>query len=277
MKTLPFNRQIGDPVFFPVHRVAGYRAAHGGHMNTDLVCSAGFQSESDKTEPGKIFEHLPVGYRLTATLLQNSHFFPVNRVATDGRGHASGSAAGHAGKKSEIDFFNRSPLELFDQTLMGKIIFRHNHNARGVFIQPVHDAGTQFPADAGQIPAVVQKAMDQRSLEMAVGGVDNKTGRLGEHNDILILMQNRKIKFLGDKGSRLGRRQPDEDCLPCPHPVAGFSHGVINENIAGADEMLNTGAGQFAAGVKVVDKQIKPLAGQVRGNNKMKIILPGVG
>ena len=79
--------------------------------------------------------------------------------------------------------------ELRGQRPMGPIVLRYDHQAGGVFVEPVHDAGTPHAADAGQaLPAMGDQRIDQRAGPMAGRRMDHKAAGLIDDDDIVVLI-----------------------------------------------------------------------------------------
>ena len=65
-----------------------------------------------------------------------------------------------------------------------------DHDAGSVLVQPMHNAGPLFAADARQvIPCMGQKRIDQRAILIARGGMHHQARGFVEHDQIRILMQ----------------------------------------------------------------------------------------
>jgi hypothetical protein len=79
-------------------------------------------------------------------------------------------------------------LPLTSQRAMGRVVLGHKEQARSVFVQPVHDSWTLYSTDRGEFGERGQKAMDQRSVRVSRRRVDGNAGRLVDHSDILVLV-----------------------------------------------------------------------------------------
>ena len=76
-----------------------------------------------------------------------------------------------------------------------------DHDAGGVLVQPVHDAGAAFAADAGEaVAAMGDEGVDQRAVRVAGGGVDDQAGGLVQHQQIGVLVEDGERQVLALSG-----------------------------------------------------------------------------
>lgn len=74
----------GGSFFIPsVYRISDHRISHGGHMNADLVGSAGMNLNFEKGCIQKSFPDLPLRDSLAASAAVNGHFFPIRGMPAD--------------------------------------------------------------------------------------------------------------------------------------------------------------------------------------------------
>ncbi len=100
---------------------------------------------------------------------------------------------------------------------MGGVGLGHHHQAGGVLVEPVHDAGPLDAADAGQaVAAMGDQRVDQRALGVAGGRMHHQARRLVDHDQRVVLVDDIERDRLARGLGRLGRRQRDGD------GVAGF-------------------------------------------------------
>ena len=87
-----------------------------------------------------------------------------------------------------------------------------HHDAGGVLVQPMHDAGPALAADAGELLAAMrQQGVDQRAVLVAGGGMHDQPGGLVEHDQVGVLVEDgERDRLRLGRGGR-GRRQV-EDC-----------------------------------------------------------------
>ena len=71
---------------------------------------------------------------------------------------------------------------------MGFVIFGNDHDAAGILIQPVHDAGADHPVDARQVLTVKQQRIDQRARIMSRRRMHYHASGFIEHDHIFIFI-----------------------------------------------------------------------------------------
>ena len=136
-------------------------------------------------------------------------------------------------------------LELPLQKIKGRLSLGHDHDARGIPVQAVHDARAAFPADAAKIAAVVQDRVDEGSVRVPRGGMHDKTGGLVQHEQFGILKEDGERDILRQGvGSAVGRDLQD-GAHASPHPTAVVcERHVIQQDGAGGNELLDARAGE---------------------------------
>jgi hypothetical protein len=88
-------------------------------------------------------------------------------------------------------FFSDSPIF----KLQGKVTKRffmlgHNHDTRGVLVQPVDNSGASLSSDALQVRTVMEKGVDQGASRITSGRMNHHARGFIDDNKILILMKN---------------------------------------------------------------------------------------
>ncbi len=112
---------------------------------------------------------------------------------------------------------------------MGEICLGSDEYTRGVLVEPMHDAGTLYPTNSGELTAVRQQRVDKRSRIDPSGGVDNHTGGFVYNNQAGIFVQNIKWDLfrLGFfQGTRFGENA--SDLIACSEFVAGLAHFAVD-------------------------------------------------
>ena len=77
----------------------------------------------------------------------------------------------------------------------------------------MHDAGTQFAADAAQVVNVMQQRIHQRAARVSGGRVHDHASRLVDDHEIGVLVKDRKRKILGKRSTRRRLRDLDGERL----------------------------------------------------------------
>jgi hypothetical protein len=129
---------------------------------------------------------------------------------------------------------------------MGEICLGSDEYTRGVFVEPMHDAGTLYPTDSGELTAVRQQRVDKCSRIDPSGGVDNHTGGFVYNNQAGIFVQNIKRDWFGlgfFQGAGFG--ESESDLIAGSEFVTGLAHFAVDRYMAIADQFLNVRSGQL--------------------------------
>ena len=181
-----------------VHRIAGQRMARFAHVHADLVGAAGFQRAFDIAVVAVALQHFDVGNGFFAAEFDHRHFQAVVRVAADGgvdfavKGH---DAVGHRA----VNTLDAAVLQLLHQMVLRRQGFGHHHQAAGVFVEPVDDAGARHLRERGTMR---QQAVEQRARPVARRRMHHQTGRLVEHDHAVVFIHNVQRHRFGGKGQR---------------------------------------------------------------------------
>lgn len=139
MKKLPV--EIKSLLFVAVRFVAH----HGMHkvlgVHSYLMSSAGVQPEFRKAVVLEPFQDFVVGDRLS-TAVRDSHKFSVSVASRYKSGDAPLVVFKIAFEQCKVFLDDSIRGNLFGQFEVRPIVFRYNHNARRIFVQPMHNAGT---------------------------------------------------------------------------------------------------------------------------------------
>ncbi len=136
-------------IFPAIDGIPGTWRRKGSHVYPDLIGAAGFQAKLKESQPlGKTLQNPPVGHGLAA-ILPNGHFFPMDGMTANGQINPAGLPDRPAIDQGLIELFHLPPLELVGQSLVGKIGFGNHHDAGGVLIKAMDDAGPQFSIHPG--------------------------------------------------------------------------------------------------------------------------------
>ena len=157
-----------------VHFVTDKRMAKMFEVHADLVCAAGVQRAFDERASGEFLQNAVVGAGGAAAFAgEHGHFFAMDRMASDRAFDDAAFLAELAGRNREIDFRDFASGELPRECAVGDIVFGGDETAARFLIQPMHDAGPLFAADAGETFAMVQQRIDECAVRVAGGGVDD--------------------------------------------------------------------------------------------------------
>src|SRR5262249_50808595 len=121
--------------------------------------------------PAIALQQLPMGDSLPAAFA-NRHAVAGDPVPVDWPVDRAARPLRRAPDKGQITALERPSFaamarELFRQAFVRAVVLGHHHQARGVLVEPVHDAGTPLAADARQACAAVRdQGVDQRAGPM---------------------------------------------------------------------------------------------------------------
>ena len=156
---------------------------------------------------------------------------------------------------------------------LGVIVLSGKHEARGIAIQAMHDAGTVLALHGAQVvdTAVIDQGIGKRAALMAMGRMAHQATLLGEHDEIVVLIANVERYGLGNHvGGIVRLRQIDRNAIAGTHGVLFGQAGLaIDGNGAALDQMR---AGR-ARGAAVIGAQIgvKTLTSGIVGNKNMDV------
>src|SRR5690625_91619 len=215
-----------------VQRVADQPVAGVRHVHADLVCTAGFQVALDQAVRAKTLAQAVMGDgMLAAAPFTHRLADAVARMPSDRRVH------GAAGDQGALDHGLVLPGHLVPrkhghQARVRGQRPRHHHQAGGVLVQAVHDARAR---QVGQRRIVVQQPVQQRAVGVAGARVHDQAGRLGQHQQVGILVADVQVHGLRAQGHfRLQLRLQDDD-LAAVHALARYGGGAVDMHAAGLD------------------------------------------
>ena len=122
---------------------------------------------------------------------------------------------------------------------MRGIILRHDHDARGILVQPMHNARPQLAIDAGQIPAVRHERIHERPARNAGRRMHHHAARLVHDDDVVILIKDIQGKHLRQDldRNRIGQRK--NDLFASRQLIVGLLRLAIDESLAGRNNFLD--------------------------------------
>src|ERR1035437_8333801 len=195
--------------------VAQDRMPDMGQMHSNLVGAAGLQGASqqagDRLAVGadRALERLPMGYRLAAAFA-HSAFVARLRMTVERSVDGAFRAGGRAPDQGEIAALDAAVGlvgELGAERAMGGVGLSNDHEAGGVLVEPVHDAGPLHAADAGQaVAAMGDQRIEQRASGVAGGGVHDQAPRFVYHDQRVVFIDDVKRDRLAPRVWALRRR-----------------------------------------------------------------------
>jgi len=92
---------------------------------------------------------------------------------------------------------------------VGSIVLGHYHEPGRVLVEAMHDPRPLDTTDARQVLAVMEQGVDQGARGVARGRMNDHPGRLVEHEEITVLVDDIQGYLLGLDLHRYGRRLVD--------------------------------------------------------------------
>ena len=140
--------------------------------------------------------------------------------------------------------------ELLGQALVGRVILGDDQQAAGVLVEPVHDAGALYAADARQaIAAMGDEGIDQGARLVAGAGVNHQPCGLVDHDQVLVFIDHGEGNGFGPGFGLPGWRNHRFHALARLQLVADFGCGnTLDRDLAFRDKPLKAGAADLGKG-----------------------------
>jgi hypothetical protein len=165
-------------------------------MDPNLVSASRENLAKNKRTIRFLGDDLEVSASFTAPF-DNGHFLAVNRMTSDRRDDLPAQTREFSGAPCEIELSNLSSCELPAQTHVRRIIFCHHKATTRLFVEPMHNARSQLPANAAQVPHMMQQGVDERSRPDSRTWMNDHSSRFVYHQKIFILEQDLQRNFFG--------------------------------------------------------------------------------
>ena len=137
------------------------------------------------------------------------------------------------------------PLELRRQFAVGFVVFRHDKQSAGLFVDPVDDSGAKRAVDPRKFaPAMVKQGVHQRPRRVARRGVDHHARRLVDNQKIPILVNDIERDLFGRGVDGFGFGQGDPDLVPRRQPVVLIGGLAVQGNVPFRDQFCRGGTGK---------------------------------
>ncbi len=216
--------------------VADQREANVSHVHANLVGTAGFQLDPHMGVRAEALEHTVVAdCRLSA--VGDRHALAHAAVAPD-RGVDLAAGGDHANHDALVDAADLARLHLLDQPGLRLQGLGHHHQAGGVLVQAVDDTGAWYVDD---VRHVVQQCIEQSPAGMPGGRVHNQPGRLVDHHDMVVFVDDIQLDIFGDPlalGLLLGLQDKLRATMD---EVSRAHHGAIDRQAAFFDPRSQPG------------------------------------
>ena len=222
----------------PVQRIADDWVPDGVQVHAYLMGSAGRNRDAEQRKPG----HVPCpGYAShgrTCPPRACRNLLAVHGVATDGNVDAL-ALLHRAPYERDVLFFHFAIVKLARQLPMGGIVLGDDHHAGRPLVEPVHDAGPQFSADAAQIGHMMEQRVHQRTALMSGAWVHDHARRLVDNDDVAILVEHVESDGFGKGRGGYRRRQVHRDDIALAQGRVGFDTlDAWERDVSGFDQAL---------------------------------------
>ena len=139
---------------------------------------------------------------------------------------------------------------MLGEAVMGRIILGDDQEAAGVLVQPVHDAGALYPANAGQaVAAMGNQGIDQGSGFIPGAGMHHEACGLFDDDQVLVFINHGERNGFGPGLRVHGRGDHRFHALAGLQLVADFSCGnALDRDVAFRDKPLKAGAADLRKG-----------------------------
>ena len=166
----------------------------------------------------------------------------------------------------EIDLPDGPFLEADRETAMREMVLGGDHDAGGVTIQAMDDAGTQQSRGGGRLVEVPLQGIDERVGPIDRGRVDDHPGRLVDRHQPPVLVDHLERRGRGPE-QLVGRfEQADADLLTRIDTLPDIGHLAVDEDGSGPHQAVNAEPGvvaEFSA-----DDRIDSSAAEILGDRE---------
>lgn len=254
--------------FVAIDRIADERMVNFRHVHADLVGASGFQLHAQEREFAEAFFDAVMRDGFLA-VRAHCHFRAILVMAGHGQvdGVARSDIAVHEGK---IGAMHLAVLQLLHQRRMRAQGTRDDHEAAGVLVEAVHDAGARQLPGFGEM---VQEGVQHCAARVADSRMNDKPGGLVDYDDVFIGMND-----IQGNGFRLRFRfyadaDMTADAVARENMLFGFYRARIQENVAVLDRLLQAGARDFGKMLREILVKADILCVNRQINDGMKILL----
>src|SRR4029077_9565627 len=138
--------------------------------------------------------------------------------------------------------------ELPRQLSKGDRVLRNDHNAGGILVQTMNDAGPPLAADTFYIGTMMQKRVHQCALGSPRRRMDNNPSRLVDNDTICVLIEYIQRQRFWLQRARPGRQLLNLYQIIGSYPCAWLYPVAVESHFAFADEPLYFGTAEFGWG-----------------------------
>ena len=181
-------------------------------------------------------------------------------VAAYGNVYYAGILCRDAFNQRQITLLHGAVLNLLREVVMGSLILSGNHQAGGILVKAVNDAGANLAADTLDVRAEGEQAVDQRSVGVPRAGVGGQPGRLVYHHEVSVLVNDGQGDVLRDGYRWPWRRNRDQHPVAGADPVGWLHRRAVDQHVAAVYKLAQAAAGKvkLQPGQIVVQPSITP-------------------
>ena len=233
-----------------VNRIAHDRMPSVGKVYTDLMgparCQLAFEQAGHGSRGRSEGADQAVGRsRELPSFCNHRHLLSVPRIPTDGTLDDAAFFARRAENDGGVGAPRLAGGELPRQIGVGGIVLGHYHEPAGVLVETMDDARPADPADSRQAGAAMgEKGVYQRSAAMPWCGVNDQAGRLVDHQEVGVLVDDPKRDVLGLWLGRLGFGDYDGEALAQFDPEVRLPYRRRARDVARFDQCFGPCARQ---------------------------------
>src|SRR5207245_5384839 len=143
-----------------VDAVADDRVAERGEVDAELMGPPGLRTQAQQRRPRQPLEDLELRDRGPWPPAAQAHPLPLVRMAPDRPVDDPARPRDASVHQSKVGFLDRALAELSREPLERRRRARDEQNARGVAIEPMHDAGTFRLSRRGKRPQAMRERVD---------------------------------------------------------------------------------------------------------------------
>src|SRR5271165_268214 len=218
-------------------------------MDADLMGASGFEPAGDQARWAETLHKAPMGDgAATAILGRGRHFFAMPGMAGDRRIDFARRRVEAAPDERQIFALERSAAAVIGEEIgeasMSGVGLGDDQKAGRVLVEPMDDSRTFDPADAREAPsAMMDERIDQRAPRVAGRRMNDETGRLVDHNEMLVLIDDVERQVLAEQRRLLGFRRLEGDSHAYGEPHRRIARDrAVDPNFALLDQRFESGA-----------------------------------
>ena len=172
-----------------IDRIPQKRMTKTGHMDTNLMRPACFQTALDKRIAIQSTQNLIMSDGWLAIFIIDRHFLSICRMTADRGIHRPLIVFQIAVDDCIILSGYRMSLELGGYRLVGLIVFADDQYPRSIFVNSVNNSRAQHTVDPRKIsPAVIHQPIDQRAGIVACRRMNHHIFRLIDQQNVLVFI-----------------------------------------------------------------------------------------